>query len=73
MKKILAICNNPDGSRGHYTMLNKSDRGRQILYGLTYICNLKNKTYKPTKQKQAHRYREQTGGCQRGGTWGQNR
>ena len=49
MKKILAICNNPDESRGHYTMLSKSDRERQILYALTHIYNLKKKK-KPTNK-----------------------
>ena len=49
MKKILAICNNPDESRGHYTMLSKSDRERQILYDLTHIYNLKKKK-KPTNK-----------------------
>ena len=35
------------------------------------MCNLKNKTNEQTtKQKQSHRYREQTGGCQRGGGGG---
>ena len=37
----LAICNNVDGLRGHYTKWNKSERERQILYDLTYIQNLK--------------------------------
>ena len=58
MKKILAICNNPDESRGHYTMLSKSDRERQILYDLTHIYNLKKKKT-TNKQKQIHQYREQ--------------
>ena len=40
----------------------------QILYDFTYMWNLKNKTSKQmTNQKQSHRYREETGGCQRGG------
>ena len=35
----------------------------------------KNKTNEQIRQKQVHRYREQTGGCQRGGGWryGQNK
>ena len=33
------------------------------------MWNLKNKTNEQTEQKPAHRYREQTGGCQRGGGW----
>ena len=36
------------------------------------MWNLKNKT-NITKQKQSHRYREQTGGSQRGGSWGGGR
>ena len=28
------------------------------------------KKIKQIKQKQTHRYREQTGGCQKGGAWG---
>ena len=32
-------------------------------YESTYIANLKNETNK-TEEKQSHRYREQTGGCQ---------
>ena len=32
-----AICNNMDGSWGHYAKWNKSDRERQILYDLTYM------------------------------------
>ena len=46
-----------------------SQTERQILYNLTYMWNLKNKTNK-TKWNcfhfVTHRYREQTGGCQRG-------
>ena len=68
MKKILAICNNPDESRGHYTMLSKSDRERQILYDLTHIYNLKKKNNQQTKTDSPI---QRTSGCQRGGTWGQ--
>ena len=39
-------------------MLSKIQR-HKILYAFTYMGNLKNKT----KQKQTHRYREQTNGC----------
>ena len=35
------ICNNMDGLRGHYAEWNKSDRERQMLYDITYMCNLK--------------------------------
>ena len=53
---------------------------RLLVYGyhvlrrqhvFTYMCNLKNKVNEQTKQKQTHRYREQSGGCQRDrGLWG---
>ena len=36
----------------------------------TYLWNLKNKINEQTKQKQTHRYREQTDGCQMGGGLG---
>ena len=42
-----------------------SDRERQIPYKFNCMQNLKNKTNK-TKQKQAHRYRKETIGYQRG-------
>ena len=37
-----AICNNIDGLGGYYAKWNKSDRERQILYGITYMWKLKN-------------------------------
>ena len=40
-------------------MLGEIDRKRQIPYDFTYMWNL----IKQTKQKQTHRYREQTGIC----------
>ena len=58
-----AICNNMDGLGGHYAKWNKSDRERQILYDVTYMCN-KKKLVNITKKKQTHRYREQTSGYQ---------
>ena len=39
-------------------------------YDFTYMWNLKNKINEQTKLKQIHRYREQTGGCQKGGRFG---
>ena len=39
----LAICNNMDGLVGHYAKWNKSNRERQILQGITYVWNLKNR------------------------------
>ena len=41
---------------------------RQVPYGFTYMCNLHKQTNK-TKQKQTHRYKEQTDGCQRARVW----
>ena len=41
-----AICNNMDGPGGYYAKWNKSDRERQILYVITHMWNLKNKTNK---------------------------
>ena len=37
---------------------------------MSYMWNLNNKTNEQTKQKQTHRYREQTGGCQKGRRYG---
>ena len=39
-----AICKNMDGLGGYYAKWNKSHRERQILYDITYMWNLKNKT-----------------------------
>ena len=60
------------GLGGHYAKCNKSDSERQILCNITYMWNLKkyNKLVKITKKKQTHRYRKQTGGCQREGVLG---
>ena len=59
-----------DGPTGYYAQRNKSVRERQILYDFTYIQNLKNRINEPTKLKQTQRYRERTGGCQKGGGLG---
>ena len=48
-----------------------SGRQRQILYDLLHIQSLKIKTNK-IKQKQIHRYREETCGPQRGRSRGMN-
>ena len=46
-------------------MLNKSDRERQILYGITYLESKKyNKLVNKTKRMQTHRYKGQTSGYQ---------
>ena len=62
-----AICNTMDGPREYYAKWNQADRERQILYVISCMWNLKNKTNDVTKQKQTHRYREQTSGYQ----WGE--
>ena len=36
-----AICSNMDGPRDYHTKWSKSDRERQISYGITYMWNLK--------------------------------
>ena len=38
-----AVCSNMDGLGGHYAKWNKSNRERQILQGITYVWNLKNR------------------------------
>ena len=38
------ICNNMDGHIVYYAQWSKSDGERQILYVITYMWNLKNKT-----------------------------
>ena len=44
-------------------------REKQIPHGMTYMWNGKNKA-NMIKQKQTHRYRKQTGDCQRRGKSG---
>ena len=39
-----AICSNIDGPGDYHTKWSKSDRERQIMYVITYLWNLKNKT-----------------------------
>ena len=45
-KKWMKCCHlqQQDGLGGYYAKWNKSDRQRQILYDITYMWNLKNKT-----------------------------
>ena len=57
-----------DGPRDYHTKSSKSER--QISYDITYMQNLKYDTSELImKQKQTHRHREQTCGCQGGGCW----
>ena len=54
-----------DRLKDYHAKLNKSKRERQILYGITYMWNLQYDTNELiVKQKQTHRHREQTCGCQ---------
>ena len=46
---------------------NISDREEQIPNGFTDMWNLKSNQISKINQKQTHRYREQTDGCQRRG------
>ena len=45
-------------------------RQRQMPYVHTYIQNLNNNINEKTKQKQAHRYKDQTSRCHRRGGLG---
>ena len=76
-----AICSKTDATRDDHTKQSKSERQRQIPYDITYVWNLqydRNKLIYETemtlsmKQKQSHRHREQTVGCQGGERWGRN-
>ena len=49
-----------------YTNWNKSNRKRQVMHDFTYMWNIKKQSW---RNKQINRYREQTGGCQRGEGW----
>ena len=64
----LAICDNMDGPWGYYSKWNVSWE-RQISFDFMYILNINNKQKlkrtNQTKQKQTHRYREQSRECQR--------
>ena len=50
-------------------MLSEISQTEKDKYVITYMWNLKNKGMNITKQKQTHRYREQTTGYQ----WGEER
>ena len=39
---------------------------RQLLYDFTYMWNLKKQMHKCNRTETEYRYRERTGGCQRG-------
>lgn len=46
-----AICNDKDEPGGHYAQLNRSGRGRQILYVIIFMWNLKNETNEYNKRE----------------------
>ena len=54
MKNNNAICSNVDGTRDSHTEWSKSERERQILYDITYICNLIYCTNEPFHRKENH-------------------
>ena len=43
-----------------------SQKEKNILYDITYMLHLKYDTNQHMRQKQTHRHREQTWGCQQG-------
>ena len=47
--------------------------GKQTPHDIICMWNLKDNAKKPMRQKQTHRHREQTRGCQRGGRWGKDK
>ena len=67
----LCLLYSMDSPRRYYGKGRMSGRQRQISYDLLHIQNLKIKTNN-IKQKQIHRYREETGGPQRGRSRGMN-
>ena len=60
-----------DRSRDYHTKWSKSERERHPMISL--VCGIQNTTQMnvSTKQKQTHRHREQTYGCQGGGEGGE--
>ena len=65
-----AICNNMGGFEEYYTKWNKSDWERKILYDITYMWNLKNKTDKCNKTDIENKLMDTSGeGQVRSGEW----
>lgn len=63
--------NDMDGSRRCDGKWSQLVWERQIPYDSTHMQNLRNKTNKEKETKnKILNYRKQTGGCQRGGEWG---
>ena len=60
----LGICNNIGILRGYYAKWNKSYGERQILYVITYMWYLNNKTNEQIQQNRNRSHRKQTSGYQ---------
>ena len=56
-----------DGTRDLHIKWSKSERERQIPYGITYIWNLIHGTNVPFHRNENHGHGEQTCGCWGGG------
>ena len=63
-----ANCRNRDGPKDYHTKQSKPERERQIPYDITYMWE-QNMTQMNLcmKQKETHRHREHSCGCQGGG------
>ena len=66
-KEWNTICRNTDGPREYHIKWIKSEKERQTPCDIAYVWNLK---YDRNEQKQTHRHREQTHGCQEGSVRG---
>ena len=55
-----AICSNKDGTRDSLTKWSRSERERQIPYGITYMCNLKYGTNEPIYKIETDSWTERT-------------
>ena len=66
----LVICDNMDGPRRYHILSEISQKEKDKYFMISLVCGLlKTKQMSLTKQNQSHKYREQTGGCQRRGWW----
>ena len=63
----LSIYDNIDRPRGYYAKWNKSEKDKYCMISLYMESKKQNTWTNRTKQKQTHRYREQTGCCPKGG------
>ena len=75
----LATCNNVNRAIDYYAKQNKSVREKRILYGVSHMWNLRNKTNEHSKEEtererqtknQTLNSKEQTDDYQMGGVWG---